>query len=171
MFNWKKIVKDQRGLTLIELLATIVILGIIAAIAIPAIGGLITNSKKDATAANAIQMVNSAKLYITSHTDKFTAATTYIPLNVLYTDKQLETMKDPFNSNSDYYKDSSTDVTTTAPTASSYVEVDNSSGNYTYKVYLSKDGTKNYFEATAGATGNTSPVPVDNLKRDFVDAN
>nr|AAB31769.1 lipase, triacylglycerol lipase {N-terminal} {EC 3.1.1.3} [Bacillus thermocatenulatus, DSM 730, Peptide Partial, 45 aa] [Geobacillus thermocatenulatus] len=38
--------------TLIELLAVIVILGIIAAIAIPAIGAIMDNSKKDAHIAN-----------------------------------------------------------------------------------------------------------------------
>ena len=36
---------NQKGLTLIELLAVIVILGIIAAIAIPSIGNIIQNSK------------------------------------------------------------------------------------------------------------------------------
>ena len=34
-----KRLKDQKGMTLVELLAVIVILGIIAAIAIPSIGG------------------------------------------------------------------------------------------------------------------------------------
>jgi type IV pilus assembly protein PilA len=43
-----KLLRNQKGLTLVELLAVIVILGVIAAIAVPAIGGVITNSKTNA---------------------------------------------------------------------------------------------------------------------------
>lgn len=64
MFQFfKKKLKDQRGLTLIELLAVIVILGIIAAIAVPAIGNLISNTEKKATVAEGIQIINAAKMY------------------------------------------------------------------------------------------------------------
>ncbi|MEH7074214.1 type II secretion system protein [Neobacillus drentensis] len=59
----KNKLKDQRGLTLIELLAVIVILGIIAAIAVPAIGNLITNTENKATVAEGIQIINAAKMY------------------------------------------------------------------------------------------------------------
>ncbi|QSB49905.1 prepilin-type N-terminal cleavage/methylation domain-containing protein [Parageobacillus toebii] len=62
----KRLVKNERGLTLIELLAVIVILGIIVAIAIPAIGAIIDNSKKDAHIANAQQLANAARLAISS---------------------------------------------------------------------------------------------------------
>lgn len=41
----KKWLKNSKGLTLVELLAVVVILGIVAAIAVPAIGKTISNSK------------------------------------------------------------------------------------------------------------------------------
>jgi type IV pilus assembly protein PilA len=60
----KKKMKDQRGLTLVELLAVIVILGIIAAIAVPSIGNIIDNTKDKATVAEGLQIINAAKLYV-----------------------------------------------------------------------------------------------------------
>ncbi|AGT32963.1 hypothetical protein M493_13610 [Geobacillus genomosp. 3] len=63
----KRIVKNERGLTLIELLAVIVILGIVAAIAIPSIGGIINKSKNDAKIAEGIQIINAAKMYMTAN--------------------------------------------------------------------------------------------------------
>jgi type IV pilus assembly protein PilA len=58
--------KEEKGFTLIELLAVIVILGIIAAIAIPSIGKVIENSKNDAVVAEALSIIDAARL---AHTE------------------------------------------------------------------------------------------------------
>ena len=59
----KKRIKNEKGLTLIELLAVIVILAIVAAIAIPAIGNIIENSRIKAVKSDAINIINSANMY------------------------------------------------------------------------------------------------------------
>ncbi|MEG0472504.1 MAG: prepilin-type N-terminal cleavage/methylation domain-containing protein [Solibacillus sp.] len=63
MFNKFKHIKNEKGLTLIELLAVIVILAIIAAIAIPAIGNIIENSKIKALKADAATVLNAGQIY------------------------------------------------------------------------------------------------------------
>ncbi|MFF2755062.1 type IV pilin protein [Psychrobacillus sp. NPDC058041] len=65
MKKFTKILKNQKGLTLIELLAVIVILAIVAAIAVPSISGVIENSKYNAAKADAISVLNAAQLYYT----------------------------------------------------------------------------------------------------------
>ncbi|MED1602928.1 type II secretion system protein [Alkalihalophilus marmarensis] len=67
--KWLKQTKNEKGLTLVELLAVVVILGIIAAIAVPSIGGIIDNSKKDAAISNAQQVLSAARLYAASGGD------------------------------------------------------------------------------------------------------
>lgn len=59
-----KKLKNEKGLTLIELLAVIVILAIIALIAIPAIGNIISNSKSKAVLSDATTIVAGAKTAI-----------------------------------------------------------------------------------------------------------
>lgn len=61
----KKLLKkrlNQKGLTLIELLAVIVILAIVAAIAVPAIGGIIATSRDKAVLADASAILAGARL-------------------------------------------------------------------------------------------------------------
>lgn len=63
----KKLLKkrlNQKGLTLIELLAVIVILAIVAAIAIPAIANLIQNQRDKAVLADASSIISAAKLAV-----------------------------------------------------------------------------------------------------------
>lgn len=63
MEKMKKKFKNEKGLTLVELLAVIVILAIVGTIAFVMIGNVIDNSKKDAHIANAQQLIEAAKLY------------------------------------------------------------------------------------------------------------
>lgn len=64
MKKWlQKRLKNEKGLTLVELLAVIVILGIIAAIAVPSIGSLIENQRIKATKADALNAISAAQLY------------------------------------------------------------------------------------------------------------
>ncbi len=95
-----KQLKDERGLTLVELLVVVVILGIIAAIAVVAIGGIIENSKKDAMVADAKQMVSAAKLHTASND---VAAGTVLNFNGVPTGSTdvdgttyVDSLKDPF---------------------------------------------------------------------------
>ncbi|MGB2991436.1 MAG: prepilin-type N-terminal cleavage/methylation domain-containing protein [Paenisporosarcina sp.] len=62
--------KDQKGLTLIELLAVIVIIAIIAAIAIPAIGNIIENSRVGAIKSDAQNAIAAANIYYTDNPDE-----------------------------------------------------------------------------------------------------
>jgi len=59
----RQILKNRKGVTLIELLAVIVILGIIAAIAVPTIGGLIARQQEKADIATFDTIVAAAEQY------------------------------------------------------------------------------------------------------------
>lgn len=58
-----KLLKNKRGVTLVELLAVIIILGIIAAIAVPTIGNLIERQRQKAAEAEWTSIEESARLY------------------------------------------------------------------------------------------------------------
>ncbi|AJD91666.1 hypothetical protein JMA_23490 [Jeotgalibacillus malaysiensis] len=53
---------NQKGLTLVELLAVLVIIAIIAAIAVPIVNSIINDSDDRAEAAEALNIISSAKL-------------------------------------------------------------------------------------------------------------
>ncbi|GGJ67563.1 type IV pilus assembly protein PilA [Anoxybacillus voinovskiensis] len=167
---FKRFLKNERGLTLIELLAVIVILGIIAAIAIPSIGGLIDNSKKDAHVANAQQMINAAKIAVTADKDLIPAdgKFTVMPLEYLEDKGYLETVKDPDGDTNSYLKapqgyagDVSKDQGNDPKAAYSYVLIKNESTKLKYYVKLvnNKRGVKE---------SDGSAVEEKDLKRDKV---
>ncbi len=68
--KFKKQMKNEKGLTLIELLAVIVILAIVAAIAIPAIGNIIENSRVKGAKADVANIVSAANIYFTDTGEK-----------------------------------------------------------------------------------------------------
>jgi type IV pilus assembly protein PilA len=60
-----KLVKNNKGVTLAELLAVITIMGIIAAIAIPAIGNVIRSSRIGAAESDAVAIYEAARVMCT----------------------------------------------------------------------------------------------------------
>ena len=71
-------IKNNKGVTLVELLIVIVVMGIIAAFAIPAVGTIIDNTQKDAIVADAIAVENAANLYCAQTTCTLTQELTWV---------------------------------------------------------------------------------------------
>lgn len=131
-----KLLKNQKGLTLIELLAVIVILGIIAAIAIPSVNTIISNSKKSAHKENARAMIDAARYKVNS---EFINTTSTFTLADLKEDKYIEKISNP---SGDSYNETSSKVIAT--------EV---SGSFTYSVCLA--GATPYIGESTSCTKET----------------
>jgi type IV pilus assembly protein PilA len=144
---FKRFLKNEKGLTLIELLAVIVILGIIAAIAVPSIGGLIDNSRKEAHIANARQMIGAAKIYVSSRNAEISTPTD-LTLQTLISEGLIDDFKDP-DGGAGYNK------------TASKVVVSKSGNSYTYSVYLK--GSKRTVQNSQG-----NPVSENELDKDDV---
>lgn len=81
----KKIWNKEDGFTLVELLGVIVILGIILAIAIPAIGNIVDNARKDTNDAQEELVIDAAQMYFLENSDAST-----VTVQKLIEDKYLE---------------------------------------------------------------------------------
>lgn len=143
----KSLFKNQKGLTLVELLVVIVVLGIVSAIAVPSVGGILNNAKKDAHIANAQQMISSARLAITAEDITFSSGSATINMDKLVTDGYLEAVpEDP--SGTEYIGDES------------LVTVTDTDGKYTFTVTLVGDeGT--YISAAAPNALTRDAVKLD----------
>lgn len=156
----KKRLKDQRGLTLIELLAVVVILGIISSIAVPSIGGLIDNSKKDAHVANAQQMVSSAKLALTTDAT-LQEGTHFLTLGYLENQKFLDKVKDPDGDIDTYVRGGDEKVTALQNTNVSFVKIENGEVKSVKLINVTR-GVQ---------TTSKASVPINDLKRGAVNKN
>lgn len=85
----KQIMNKEEGFTLVELLAVIVILGIIVAIAIPAVSNVIDRADSDAEEAEEALIIDAARIYFVTEevndsyapqSDSFTARVTVTKL-------------------------------------------------------------------------------------------
>lgn len=153
--------KNERGLTLVELLAVIVILGIISTIAFVSIGKIINNSKADAHLANARQVLSIGKLaHASGHEPEhpFDVVKSYKvsdfvewgllgddiknPTDIIQTpedDKVWNNIKESYN------------------LEESIVVVDNRNGKHVYRVNLSIGGGNFIFD---------NPKPIHEITRD-----
>ncbi|MCK1996565.1 prepilin-type N-terminal cleavage/methylation domain-containing protein [Psychrobacillus psychrodurans] len=90
MKKMRKLLKNEKGLTLIELLAVIVILAIVAAIAVPSIGNIIENSRYNAVKADATNVMNAAQLYFTDNPKETSATIENLKENYLESEGKIE---------------------------------------------------------------------------------
>lgn len=86
-----KMFKKEEGFTLVELLAVIVILGIILAIAIPAVGNVISKAQDSADEREVELIISAARVYFTTNA----IAAGDVSVADLYAGGFLETAQDP----------------------------------------------------------------------------
>jgi len=100
MKNKKSLKLTTLGFTLVELLAVIVVLGVILAIAIPNVLNIIEKARIDAIIKNEEMMVNAAKKYLVSNTNILpvnVGNTIEVTLDSLKTNRLIDSIKNPRN--------------------------------------------------------------------------
>jgi len=102
MKNKKSLKLTTLGFTLVELLAVIVILGVILTIAIPNILNIIEKARIDAIIRNEEMLVNATKKYLVSNTNILptnVGDTVEVTLNSLKSNQLIDSIKNPRNNN------------------------------------------------------------------------
>ncbi len=130
MLSRKCVLRNQKGLTLLELLAVIVMIGIIAAIAVPSIGSLLTKSRDRAHYANALAIIDAARGYVT-HDEILITHEQQIPLQLLISKGYIDKVIDP---------DDKSKIYDLLNTSVAVIHGDN--GVYKYTINLCKEGNK-----------------------------
>lgn len=157
----KRYLNNAKGITLVELLAVIVILGIVMAIAIPAAGGIISNSKKRATIANAQAMIQAAELWAIANDSETGGGYDFSDAN-----NDGKVTVETLMSTGDLEKDFlSTDPYKVGydDTRSFVIIVRVGDGSYTYTVTLDDaDATENIINGVTPENLNTDVVNVPN---------
>lgn len=142
----REVMKNEKGLTLIELLAVIVIIAIIAAIAIPSIGSIMEKTRLNAHRSNAHMVIDAARLYVTNEGLTLSSTTTalYVSLKDLHDKGYLQTIpKDPSHKPENYDDGAATTATAGAGSFVKITKESVTSGgttstgpNYLYEVTL-----------------------------------
>ena len=91
----KRLSLSEQGLTLIELLTVIVILGIIAAIAVPAVGGLIEKARTQSFVSNSYVVKDAATYYLKDQVANDQDVGDQITYQLLVEEGFLDEIKDP----------------------------------------------------------------------------
>lgn len=157
----QRLVKEEKGLTLIELLAVIVILGIIAAIAVPAITGITNNTKREAHKANAHQMIEAAKQMVAIDSSLKFDDTITKDNDIDSTKGEVITLGELKSAN--YFPEGIKDPTGTA--GSTYNETES-----VVTVTKSSSGVYSYFITLAGGSGTSITYYYKGIKDTKVDS-